>query len=152
MKIELLNINRDDVIQSYFVTGKTDYNFTLNHIVPLLDRIKIERQGQNPKFYSRLESDILNGCILPPVTIAFVGLHIDNISLGDLSDKINKNISDAFIIDGLQRLRSLERVSDIKDADFDLSRPIFVNILLCDSIDNLLYRMITLNIGTPTSY
>jgi len=147
MSITLFTLDKDQVINSLFITGKTDYNFALKSFIPLIDRLEIQRQGQNPKFYSRLENDILKGCIMPPITLAFVGLETKSNNLESIQKLINVNIEDAFILDGLQRLRTLQRAFVRKDEKIDLNRPVFVNILLCDSMDKLLYRMITLNNG-----
>lgn len=147
MNIKLFTIDNDEVINSKFITGRTDYGFALNNFLPLIDRLEIQRQGQNPKFYSRLETDILKGCIMPPITLAFVGLELNTEDLEKIEQIINNEIGNAFILDGLQRLRTLQRSAIRKDYSIDMNRPVFVNILLCDSMDKLLYRMITLNNG-----
>ncbi|MFP5081689.1 hypothetical protein [Pedobacter sp. JCM 36344] len=147
MAIKLFTIDNDEVINSSFITGRTNYDFALKQFLPLIDRLEIQRQGQNPKFYARLENDILKGCIMPPLTIAFVGLEIKNYDLTKVEETINAEIPNAFILDGLQRMRTLQRASNRKDYSIDMERPVFVNILLCDSMDKLLYRMITLNNG-----
>ncbi len=84
---------------------------------------------------------------MPPITLAFVGLNLENSEISIIEKTINENIEDAFILDGLQRMRTLKRASERRDYSIDMNRPIFVNILLCDSMDKLLYRMITLNNG-----
>jgi hypothetical protein len=50
------------------------------------------------------------------------------------------------VLDGIQRLNTLKRASE-SDGNLDLARPLFLNIIICYSMDNLLYRMITLNNG-----
>jgi hypothetical protein len=147
MAIKLFTIDKDEVINSSFITGRTDYDFALKNFLPLIDRLEIQRQGQNPKFYSRLENDILKGCIMPPITLAFVGLKLTENQIEKIQETINSEIEDAFILDGLQRLRTLQRAANRRDYSIDMTRPVFVNILLCDSMDKLLYRMITLNNG-----
>jgi hypothetical protein len=61
----------------------------------------------------------------------------------------NSNIKDAFILDGIQRLNTLYRAYNEggDGQSLNLGRPIFVNVIICKSMDNLLYRMITLNNG-----
>lgn len=147
MTIRLYTIDNDEVINSDFITGKTNYKYALTHFIPIIDTLEIQRKGQNPKFYKRLEDDILKGCIMPPITLAFVGLKTDTTNLRQLEKIINSKIGKAFILDGLQRMRALQRASKREDLLIDLKRPIFINILLCDSMDKLLYRMITLNNG-----
>jgi hypothetical protein len=147
MTIKLYTIDKDEVINSDFITGKTNYKYALKHFIPIIDTLEIQRKGQNPKFYRRLEDDILKGCIMPPITLAFVGLKTNTVNLRQLERIINTKIKNAFILDGLQRMRALKRSYERKDILIDLNRPIFINILLCDSMDKLLYRMITLNNG-----
>lgn len=147
MAIELFSIDKDEVINGDFITGKTNYQFAISKLLPLIDRLDIQRKGQNPKFYSRLEEDILKGCIMPPLTLAFVGLKFSKASIEQVEKAVNKHIDEAFILDGLQRMRTLQRAAARKDITLDLKRPVFTNIILCDSMDKLLYRMITLNNG-----
>lgn len=147
MAIKLYTIDKDEVINGDFITGKTDYAFALEQFLPLIDRLEIQRKGQNPKFYSRLEDDMLKGCIMPPITLAFVGLKLNSKNISIVEKTITKKINNAFILDGLQRMRTLQRASTRKDVTLNLKRPLFVNIILCDSMDKLLYRMITLNNG-----
>ncbi|TSD67622.1 hypothetical protein FFF34_009615 [Inquilinus sp. KBS0705] len=147
MAIKLFSIDKDEVINGDFITGKTNYDFALSNFLPLIDRLEIQRKGQDPKFYSRLENDILKGCVMPPITLAFVGLELTTMELTQVEKIINTEIESAFILDGLQRLRTLQRAAHRKDYSIEMSRPVFVNIILCDSMDKLLYRMITLNNG-----
>ena len=60
------------------------------------------------------------------------------------------NIENAFVLDGIQRLSTLERAytdSDESNGTFPDDQALFLNVLICNSTDNLLYRMITLNNG-----
>lgn len=148
MTIKVFSVDRDEVVDSYFITGRTNYQFAIENFISLIDRLEIQRKGQSPKFYQRLENDILNGCVMPPLTLAFVGLKVEEPnSRKSVESLINENINSGFILDGLQRMKTIERASQRTDITIDAHRPVFVNILLCDSMDKLLYRMITLNNG-----
>ena len=57
---------------------------------------------------------------------------------------LEDNMKNAFILDGIQRLNTLSRIDRDK---LDLKRVLYCNILISDSMDRLLYRMITLNNG-----
>jgi hypothetical protein len=138
--------NYDSVIESQFLTGHTDYKEAMEKLHPLINRLQIQRKLQTEKFYKRLELDLKNGCIMPPLTIAIVSdKELSNESTTVLQKFVNDNIDKAFILDGIQRLNTLKRVCDREE--LDLSKPIFLNIIICKSRDNLLYRMITLNNG-----
>jgi len=151
MKIKIHSTHEDNVIDSKFITGVTTYGEALKHLFPLINKLDIQRKIQTAKFYKRLEQDLVNGCIMPPLTIAF----ISNIKkfkndIKSIEKYILKNIEGAFILDGIQRLNTLNRTfknNDGTELPLDLDRPIFLNVLICGSMDNLLYRMITLNNG-----
>ena len=146
MDIEVFSIDDDLVIKSQFVTAKTTYTFALMHLIPLIDKLDLQRKIQDSKFYKRLERDLIKGCIMPPLTLAFVVDQIKFTTKEDAERYINKRIDEAFVLDGIQRLNTLERTNRYSK-DLNKDRPIFLNILFCNSMDNLLYRMITLNNG-----
>lgn len=146
--MELYTINFDNVIKSSFVTASTNYGFAIQNLVPLIDRLNIQRNIQDSKFYSRLETDLVKGCIMPAITLAFIdesALTIDDPN--ELQQYVLENIKDGFILDGIQRLNTLQRTYSKNPSSLDLNRILFINILICSSTDNLLYRMITLNNG-----
>lgn len=145
MKITINTIDKDNVIDSYFLTGVTNYKTALEKLYPLIDRLDIQRKIQNVSFYKRLESDIVKGCIMPPITIAFVNSEGEDKTTTDWESFLTENISKGFILDGIQRLNTLYRIKD--NEDLDKERPLFLNLLICKSRDNLLYRMVTLNNG-----
>lgn len=146
--IKVFSQHQDKVINSQYVTGQTTYETALKSIVPLMDKLAIQRKVQRPKFYERLSKDIVAGCIMPPLTLAFVDEQYnfdEEKSLKDIQSYVNKNLKNAFVLDGIQRLNTLKKASAQEGFDKDL--PIFFNILICPSNDRLLYRMITLNNG-----
>lgn len=145
--MEIYTISFDNVIKSSFVTAATNYNFAIQNLVPLIDRLDIQRNIQDSKFYSRLETDLVKGCIMPALTLAFIdenALKIKDPKI--LQEYVLENIKDGFVLDGIQRLNTLQRTF-LKNDNLDLNRILFINILICSSTDNLLYRMITLNNG-----
>jgi hypothetical protein len=143
--MEIFNIAYDEVIMGICGLAETDYNYTLKNIYPLINKLEEQRKILDSKFYKRLERDILAGCLMPPLTLAFVSKKVEIKNLSSLSDFVNEHISDGFILDGIQRLTTLERAS-VKEG-FNSERKIFFNIIIADNKDKLLYRMITLNNG-----
>jgi len=146
MTIQAFTLDNDLVINSQFVTAKTTYEYALSNLVPLIDKLDLQRKIQESKFYKRLEKDILGGCIMPPLTLAFILEDVEFSTKDEAEKYINENIKDAFVLDGIQRLNTLERTRK-NSTDLTLERPIFLNVIFCSSMDNLLYRMITLNNG-----
>jgi len=144
--IEVFSTDRDKVINSIVAIGKANYRYALDELYPLLNRFGEQRKLQSKGFYARLKSDILSGCIMPPITLAFVSDSSTNdLNAAQAQKFINENIKDGYILDGMQRLNTLHDASE--DLDFDDSRPIHINVIVAKKYDLLLYRMITLNNG-----
>ena len=146
MSLNFFSLDADAVIDGYVVTASTNYQFALDNLVPLIGRLDIQRDALNTKFYSRLEDDIVRGCVMPPITIAliheFSSQTIDRVGV---EGYISQNINSAFVLDGIQRLNTLRRAASKNN--FDAGRPLHVNFIIASSRDRLLYRMITLNNG-----
>ncbi|MCF2904634.1 hypothetical protein L0666_06525 [Octadecabacter sp. CECT 8868] len=144
--IEVFSTDRDNVINSIVAIGKANYSFALDELYPLLNRFGEQRKLQSKGFYSRLKSDILSGCIMPPITLAFVSQDsTKDLSTSQAQKFINENIKEGYILDGMQRLNTLHDASE--DLSFDVNRPIHINVIIAKKYDLLLYRMITLNNG-----
>jgi hypothetical protein len=147
--LNIHSVEHDEVIRSIFVSAQANYAFALDNLVPLMGKLDIQREIQNPKFYDRLARDIVDGCIMPPLTLAIV----DPERVATIPTKqeakryILENIDQCFILDGMQRLNTLNRAHKKDESAFPLERALYLNILICGSMDLLLYRMITLNNG-----
>jgi hypothetical protein len=144
--IKLFNSNRDEVIKSTVAQAATTYRYALDHIYPLINKFEEQRKVQRRKFYERLETDILRGCLMPPITLAFINNRLSSTTdQVDISKYINANIGDGYVIDGMQRLTTLLSASEKEG--FQDDRPLYVNVIVAERYDLLLYRMITLNNG-----
>ena len=144
--ITIFSSAQDNVIKSCVGSAMSNYAFALQSLIPLLDRFGEQRKTQSKKFYARLRNDILHGCIMPPITLAFVNQTFQTPSTTQaLEQFVNNNIQEGYILDGLQRLNTLRDAST--DPNFDNQRPIHINVIVAERYDLLLYRMITLNNG-----
>lgn len=147
--INLFKKYDDEVISSVVLVGDTTYQEAIEKFIPLVNRFESQRKILDAKFYERLERDILKGCMMPPITLAFVldTVEIERISndMGDLEQFINSHINEGYILDGLQRLNTLKRAS--AKEGFPWNKTILLNIIIAQNEDKLLYRMITLNNG-----
>lgn len=143
MKVKILDRQWDKVIRSAYITLKMDYEFALVKLVPLINKLDFQRNALRASFYRRLESDILDGCIMPNITIALQEECNDWQHVKE--SYIKEAIAKGFILDGIQRLNTLNRISN--NLRFDQSGTLYANLLICESMDRLLYRMITLNNG-----
>lgn len=147
--MKIYSVDKDGVVDATVSLGRTDYNYALRSIFPLINRLSQQRDTQNPRFYERLRRDILRGCLMPPITLAFIDERHDRFDdAGQVEEFVKENISEGFVLDGIQRLSALNRARESSDeGDFPGNQALFLNIIVCPSIDNLLYRMITLNNG-----
>jgi len=144
--MKVLDIQFDNVINSVVAVGYTTYKNALEKLVPLIDKTEFQRKLQDKKFYKKLERDLKDGCVMPPITVAFITTDIDNsIDIESMQGFLLKNISDSFVLDGIQRLNTLSRLSESEQ--LDKSRKLYLNFVFSDSVEKLLYRMITLNNG-----
>lgn len=140
---------KDEVLGAVYWVGVTDYEFAIQRLYALIQSLDIQRGLQNPSFYSRLRKDLKAGCVVPPITLAF----ITEDSLEGIDESfINNNIDSGFILDGIQRLNAIhsafgELGDDEKEREKYLRRLLHLNIIISPSMDRLLYRMITLNNG-----
>lgn len=148
MAITVYNFYKDEVIDSTVVIGETTYGYAIEKIYPLIDRFDAQRKLIDVKFYERLEKDILTGCIMPPITLAFVNKGLDKLdSLAEISFYLQDNIENGYILDGIQRMSTLIRAKNEKNIKLNENKPLILNIIFSKNIDMLLYRMITLNNG-----
>jgi hypothetical protein len=148
--MEVFSVDTDLVINSLFITGRITYQYALDNLIGLIDKLDIQRKIQNESFYKRLENDFQDGCITPAITIAIVS-EVDHEgplpSVNVARTFIEDNIGNAFILDGIQRLNTLKRISQRPGNFLDVNRNLYINVIICSSRDNLLYRMVTLNNG-----
>lgn len=145
MEIKIYDTIYDNVINSYYLTIGVTYKYAIENFVPLINKLDFQRNPLRKSFYQRLEKDILSGCVMPNITLAIKDdMMKENIEYVN-EDYIRSNIDKAFVLDGIQRLNTMQRVSS--ENGFPEDRTLYCNILICNSMDKLLYRMITLNNG-----
>lgn len=144
--IKIFSTGYDEVIDSYVAIGQTTYKVALDQLYPLINRFEAQRKMQNRGFYKRLKRDLIEGCIMPPITIAFVDKEGVNLTKEkDFEGFVNDNLDKGYILDGMQRLNTLMLASE--DEKLKQESIAYVNIIVAKNQDKLLYRMITLNNG-----
>ncbi|KGB59022.1 hypothetical protein [Sphingopyxis sp. LC363] len=144
--ITVFSVVKDEVIQSTVATGVTTYRYALDSLFPLIDKFEEQRKVQRKKFYERLKADILRGCVMPPITLAFVNpAHASDLNAANIQAFVEENISEGYILDGMQRLNTLWDASN--EIGFNPDGSLSVNVIIAERYDLLLYRMITLNNG-----
>ncbi len=144
--VTFYGMERDMVIDGYVLSALVDYEFALQHLFPLIGQLDIQRNSQNKSFYSRLEDDLVRGCVMPTISIAMINDIVHRqASQSEVQQLIETKVDECFILDGIQRLSALHRASEREG--FDPHRPCHVSFIIAGSRDRLLYRMITLNNG-----
>ena len=144
--MKIYEIDYDEVIEGVVAIGCMEYSESVERLVPLISKTEFQRKLQDKKFYEKLERDISNGCIMPPITIAYVDKTITkDSSKAKIEAYFEENYSKSFVLDGIQRLNTLSRIASDKTKKLD--GKLYVNVIFCDKVDKLLYRMITLNNG-----
>lgn len=146
MKFKMLDFNKDYVIDSPYITIKISYKEALEYLFPLIDRLEFQRNTLKKEYYERLKSDIIDGCIMPPITIAFDEENLfTKVDEENVEVLIAENIKKGFILDGIQRLNTINEASE--DPNFNENHFLYASIIISDSMNKLLYRMIILNNG-----
>lgn len=143
--MEYFTLDEDRVIQGYVVAARTNYADALRSLAPLIGKLDIQRDPLKAKFYSRLEADIIRGCVMPPITIALIKELDEGAEREEVFSFLTEHLASGFVLDGIQRLTTLGRAAEKED--FNPDRPIHINFVVAKSRDRLLYRMITLNNG-----
>ncbi|PQF25593.1 hypothetical protein [Enterococcus mundtii] len=148
MSLKVLDITKDKVIGSPYVTIRVTYGYALEKLYPLINRLEFQRNTLKKEYYERLKKDIKDGCIMPSITIAFDDKQIfDEFKNENAATLIENNIGNAFILDGIQRINTLHEAFIESEEELDLSTPLYASIIISDSMNKLLYRMIVLNNG-----
>ena len=144
--MNIFDIEKDLVIKGIVANGYMSYSEAFSKLIPLINKTEFQRKLQDEKFYKKLERDIAVGCVMPPITVAFVVPEVNfPQSVEACKCYVEENIENAFVLDGIQRLNTLGRLQDSPILDKD--KKVYINFIFCDSSDKLLYRMITLNNG-----
>lgn len=111
-----------------------------------------KRVKNSGSIYSLLKKDLVVGCIMPPIVLAYC----DSLPEGDLVKNLKENCHKLKILDGLQRSYTIKELVEEVRGDADkadaLNNTIRVEIYVGLNKIGLLYRMLTLNTGqTPMS-
>lgn len=144
--MEIYHVDFDSVINGVVAIGSITYSEAIQKLIPLINKTEFQRKLQDRRFYEKLERDIAKGCIMPPITIAYVDSTISKDATNRMIEDFFKiNYDSSFVLDGIQRLNTLSRL--VNSPEIDLNKKLYLNIIFSDSVDKLLYRMITLNNG-----
>ena len=147
-------------IKSKNLYVETTFGEYLQYAKDLLKNNELQRKRvkTSQTVYSLLKSDLLEGCVIPPLVLAIISDDdsLENMESDELQEYINANRDQVLILDGLQRTHTLiaaeadaiEKKVEHTFYNYKLRLEIYVNI----NKFGVLYRMLTLNTGqTPMS-
>lgn len=152
MKVEVIGIAKDVRTNTPVVYAKIDIPDYLELVGKDFESFTIQRRREKHKFYTRMKTDLVNGALLPSITLAVKPEHIPELipfletnNFTELSkalavpEKVN-------ILDGLQRTYILMDMA--KDGvQFKEGQTIFVEFWIEEKLEHLIYRIIVLNAG-----
>jgi len=156
--MKVLSSAKDNRIGSINVYAEMTFGEYLELAPNIIKNNQFQRKRvkTSKSVYSLLKKDLQNGCIMPPLVLAFTG----KVNKSHDSEKIVKYMIDhsesILILDGLQRTYTLiDAADEISDAEelslfheYKLRVEVYYNI----NKFGVLYRMLTLNTGqTPMS-
>ena len=146
-KIRAINVQFEMLAQDYVDIAKR---------IVQSNEFQRKRVKNSGTIYSLLKSDILEGCLIPPIVLASKLDEVPDITLVDtkfIEERVLTNLDDLTILDGLQRTYSLiDLFSEEQNIEQLKSYVIRVELYLNITEVGILYRMLTLNAGqTPMS-
>ncbi len=158
--MEIMSRIKDYRINSMNMYVETTFGEYLQYAKDLIKNNDLQRKRvkTSKTVYSLLKTDLLNGCVIPPLVLAITGCGdgLQDLNSDELQNYIKENREKVLILDGLQRTHTLiDAENDAKKQErldefykYKLRLEIYVNI----NKFGVLYRMLTLNTGqTPMS-
>lgn len=106
-----------------------------------------KRVRNSGSIYSLLKQDLISGCVMPPIVLAY-SKDVD--SNGDIVAQIKDDSEGIVILDGLQRsytIREIVKEASSQDEHNPLNHKIRVELYVGLNKVGILYRMLTLNTG-----
>lgn len=150
MTFEILGTTQDQRTKSHIIYCKCSINHYLKLVGDDFKDFFIQRKRESHKAYSRLKKDIIDGALLPSITLSIKQGHVSKVidGIGDI-DRLTEVFSvdsSVNILDGLQRTYILSDLSD-DGHEFPDEQEILLECWAEPSVDHLIYRMIVLNSG-----
>jgi len=166
--IEVLDLSKDEKIQTYTIGIKIKINKYLTLVEDYLNNLDIQRGkmiARKKDVYKRLIEDLKQGTVIPPISLAISQeskllekisqKSLERMNLKDIEEILNADLSpgDLNILDGLQRTYCFFNVKDDlqkksanelnKFCNSKIRAEIWINI----STNALLYKILVLNTG-----
>lgn len=155
MKFTNINVLKDSRVNGYSISTVVTIAEYLDWFVEYGLPNKLEDQRPVMKTRSanmirkRLVDDLQQGAVIPPIVLGFTDDNIKGDLISDIIEEIlNNHISQATVIDGMQRSEALRLASEENTAIGE--NPLRLEIWITPNAISLIYRMLVLNTGqTP---
>jgi hypothetical protein len=152
MTFEIIGKTVDRRTSANVLYCKCSINEYLDLVGDNFEGYSIQRKRENHKAYQRLKNDLIDGALLPSITLALkpdlvagAKALINTSNTSSLAEYINKR-GQADILDGLQRTYLIKDLKD-EGIKFPDDQEVLIEYWLEDDISKLIYRMIVLNAG-----
>lgn len=122
--------------------------FELSKNIIKQNEFQRKRVRSSKSIYSLLKDDLINGCLMPSIVLAF---YDDNPGKMDLAEEMQNHSERLVILDGLQRTFTIhDLVKEIENTERNIiidTVKLRIEVYWGITRTNVLYRMLTLNTG-----
>jgi hypothetical protein len=150
--LKIIGYTKDERTNTNVVYAQINISEYLTLVGNNFDRFEIQRRREQHSAYKRMKEDIINGALLPTITLAVnpeVAQQYIELASAKNSDGLIASFNkpnDIYILDGLQRTYI---ISDIhkEGAPLKPDQTLLLEFWLESEIKHLIYRLIVLNAG-----
>ncbi|VVM60149.1 hypothetical protein PS683_01249 [Pseudomonas fluorescens] len=152
MDVKILGTAKDLRTQTPVIYAQCDIPSYLSLVGEEFASFSIQRKREKFTAYTRLKADIVNGTLLPTITLALPiessALALEVVDSGNLTDikSIVQDSTPLNILDGLQRTFILREIFESGHV-FPPDQLVHLEIRAEPDLDHLIYRIIVLNAG-----
>jgi hypothetical protein len=150
--LQIIGYTKDLRTNTNVVYAQVDINEYLTLVGDEFDRFAFQRRRERHKAYKRMTSDIINGALLPPITLAVNPTVVHRFSK-DIESQNSQGIikmlehpDQIYILDGLQRTYIIKDLMDA-ETEFKKGQKLLLEFWFEGKIKHLIYRLIVLNSG-----
>lgn len=156
MSLKIMGLTRDKRTDTIVLYGKMPITDYLNIVGDDFENFSIQRRRESHKAYRRLKQDVIDGALLPSISLAVKPTKVPNLlplleSGENESDwsELEAELSKGGLVDILDGLQRTYILTDIKEEghEFMEGQEILAEFWFEQDLQNLIYRIIVLNAG-----
>jgi hypothetical protein len=152
MDLDIIGQTKDLRTNTFVLYAQITIDDYLSLVGNNFDNFSIQRRQEKHKAYERMKKDILDGAVLPPITLAVKPEIVDDLikllNSDNLSHVKQRLVipNQVYILDGLQRTYILHGLKKEK-ATFKDGQKLLLEFWIEKEVKHLIYRLIILNAG-----